>query len=203
MGRRLPEAAAPQPPGPLWSSPGLVATPWLRADIPGEKGARCLWEELRLENAFLGVGGTSSTLSRTESSTTWGGRWGAIVKLVPHRVPGDTWLQTHETVQMTGFGHQGLIPVALPLPCSSLFFPAGFSILSCIAFPRVLPSPFLANYPIFVSPPPLAAPFWLGYPDWLALFFLILSGFPPSYPFTSNLSLHPRSEDLVSEPSAE
>lgn len=155
-----------------------------------------MWEELRLENAFLGVGRTSSTLSLTESSTTRGGRWGAIVKLGPHRGPGDTWLQTHKTVQMTGFGHQGLIPVALPLPCSSLFFPAGFSILSCIAFPRVLPSPFLANSPIFVSPPPLAAP----YPDWLALFSLILAGFSPSYPFTSNLSLCPAQKTWCPSP---
>lgn len=64
---------------------------------------------------------------------------------------------------------QGLVPVALPLPCSSLFFPAGFSVLSHVAFPRVLPSPFLADSPIFVSPPLLAAPFWLDYPNWLSL----------------------------------
>ena len=101
------------PLGQLWSSAGLT---WLRADIPGERGACCLWEEVRLENAFLGVGGTSSILSLTESSTTRGRGGGAIVKLVPHRGPGNTWLQTHETVKTTGFGHAGPRPCCTPSP---------------------------------------------------------------------------------------
>ena len=92
--------------------------------------------------------------------------WGWFSCLIIGSRP--SWPLSRLSYSRSDFGWASF-PSLLTFPCSSLFFPIGFSVLSLVAFPRVLPSPFLADSPIFVSPPPLAAPFWLGYPDWLSL----------------------------------
>lgn len=165
-----------------------------------------MWEDAEgMENAFLGVGGASSILSVTKSSTLPRG----TVKSVPQRGTGNTWLQTQGTIKSTRFGRAGPQPCCPSPPSPSYLL---LSLLSSFqqAFLFRLTFPSLESLPTLSS---LTPPFSFLHLRLLLSFltFLLRAGFlslsgssrftappPPAHfspPFTPNFSLSPTEEN--------